>query len=338
LSHDYSCLFNKKYVSECSPFQYRCRCGAVKCIDIERINDNYPDCDDGSDEFGFQHTDQLSYACTEQQLEVSDSVPISFAPPLIPCTASVKLRCKANSNEICIMILGKPTCACRRGFTRIRGRTDCLPTEPVYVWAAASTNAEQGQKRPYLSRDFTLRSERLCRRRDNRSCISENEICATKHGMLSCTCKAGYVRNPSNESCQIHEVHSLLCACQGLQNECEKSSTNDCDVNALCIDNPLSYECLCKEGYLDTSPLPHSLPGRSCIPLQFKCKDENGSACDSNAECLHILGSFICRCKPGFYDASPDKLSNPGKACIEGKVISRQMLYVFVADDYAIRY
>lgn len=47
-------------------------------------------------------------------------------------------------------------------------------------------------------------------------------------------------------------------------NECTNSKLNDCDKNAVCMDNDLSYECLCREGYIDTSPMPSLRPGLKC--------------------------------------------------------------------------
>ena len=33
-------------------------------------------------------------------------------------------------------------------------------------------------------------------------------------------------------------------------NECSDDAENDCDVNALCLNNNGSYECACKDGYM----------------------------------------------------------------------------------------
>ncbi|VDM82900.1 unnamed protein product [Strongylus vulgaris] len=58
------------------------------------------------------------------------------------------------------------------------------------------------------------------------------------------------------------EANKLLAA---LVNECMNKTLNDCDPAATCMDNPLSYECLCREGYLDVSPNPVKKPGRKCM-------------------------------------------------------------------------
>ncbi|PIO72505.1 calcium binding EGF domain protein [Teladorsagia circumcincta] len=50
-----------------------------------------------------------------------------------------------------------------------------------------------------------------------------------------------------------------------LLNECADKTLNDCDPAATCMDNPLSYECLCRENFLDVSPDPVKKPGRKCI-------------------------------------------------------------------------
>ncbi|KAK6036049.1 hypothetical protein COOONC_26446 [Cooperia oncophora] len=58
-------------------------------------------------------------------------------------------------------------------------------------------------------------------------------------------------------------------ATQALLNECGDKKLNDCDPSATCMDNPLSYECLCRENFLDVSPDPVKKPGRKCIKCQF---------------------------------------------------------------------
>ena len=44
--------------------------------------------------------------------------------------------------------------------------------------------------------------------------------------------------------------------------ECIDSTLNDCDENAVCKNEKLSFTCICKEGYLDKGS---SLPGRVCV-------------------------------------------------------------------------
>jgi hypothetical protein len=48
--------------------------------------------------------------------------------------------------------------------------------------------------------------------------------------------------------------------------ECADPSLHICDPNAICMDNLLSYECLCKEGYIDMSEVPSVRPGVKCLP------------------------------------------------------------------------
>ena len=43
--------------------------------------------------------------------------------------------------------------------------------------------------------------------------------------------------------------------------ECADDALNDCDPNAVCTNEKLSFSCACKEGFVDAGA---GLPGRSC--------------------------------------------------------------------------
>ena len=45
--------------------------------------------------------------------------------------------------------------------------------------------------------------------------------------------------------------------------ECADSTLNDCDQNAICKNEKLSFVCVCKEGFKDAEGTP--LPGRVCV-------------------------------------------------------------------------
>ncbi|VDM80423.1 unnamed protein product, partial [Strongylus vulgaris] len=77
----------------------------------------------------------------------------------------------------------------------------------------------------------------------------EHAICIDTRDAYKCQCKEGYVdhdelRNPGRDCRKINQL-------------CE-SGRHDCDKNAQCIERGTNdYECVCKPGFLDRSPLPH---------------------------------------------------------------------------------
>lgn len=106
-----------------------------------------------------------------------------------------------------------------------------------------------------------------------------------------------------------------------LVDECIDPKANDCDPHALCMDNPISYECLCREGYIDMSENPQTRPGRHCVPLVNECNDTRTNDCDrDNADCLDLPGGYTCRCKAGFVDVSPNPTRQPGRKCSKKEV------------------
>ncbi|KJH49047.1 calcium binding EGF domain protein [Dictyocaulus viviparus] len=71
------------------------------------------------------------------------------------------------------------------------------------------------------------------------------------------------IQSPNDLIAQLNaDLHELI-------DECANSTVNDCDPNASCVDNPLSYECLCRDGYFDVSIDPVKKPGRKCIKLSL---------------------------------------------------------------------
>jgi len=77
--------------------------------------------------------------------------------------------------------------------------------------------------------------------------------------------------------------------CKKDYNECQGFS-DDCPVNATCVNNDGSYSCQCPSG--------HRLDGNTCKDVN-ECQLGSYS-CHSQAECVNAVGSYICRCLPGY--------------------------------------
>lgn len=101
----------------------------------------------------------------------------------------------------------------------------------------------------------------LSGRKDNRKLVfSILQVCRMVKGVPKCACPGSYSRDPTTNACTVI-------------NECQFPQLNDCHPNAECIDQPNSYTCRCRQGFMDISP--KDKPGRSCQPckscLQITC-------------------------------------------------------------------
>ncbi|CDW57449.1 Ldl recept a and EGF CA domain containing protein [Trichuris trichiura] len=296
---------------ECSPFQFHCRCGQPRCINLDKFNNSRLDCLDGSDEPSSPEYLSDRHCLVEQARNALPSELITSSH-LVFCDDSPDVKCNTDANEVCLVVLGKPHCACRPGFIKLKHDHACFPTSATLWKAVAMTDG-------WLNRPLqppVFRNDH-CSPYSNSSCLGRNEQCSKTGEVFSCNCKEGHIRHPKTHKCAGYLAE--------LVDECSDRTLNDCDPGATCIDNPISYECLCKEGYLDVSPSPRKYPGRKCIPRvkSFKvflavvdeCKDTRTNDCDPNSTCLDLPSGYTCRCKAGFRDASPEPKHYPGRRC-----------------------
>ncbi|CAH1794912.1 unnamed protein product, partial [Owenia fusiformis] len=77
-------------------------------------------------------------------------------------------------------------------------------------------------------------------------------------------------------------------SCEAI-NECEMG-TDNCHINADCLDTELSYTCTCQDGF--------SGDGFSCTNIN-ECEDGTDN-CHINADCSDTEGNYICTCQNGF--------------------------------------
>lgn len=95
--------------------------------------------------------------------------------------------------------------------------------------------------------------------------------------------------------------------------ECASPNTNNCDQQlATCINTNGSFLCMCNSGYTGlgtngTCEGTHMLLSLHVPVLNLfinldvdECHNVSISPCDRNAECLNSIGSFECRCSPGY--------------------------------------
>uniref|UniRef100_F1KPJ6 Transmembrane cell adhesion receptor mua-3 n=1 Tax=Ascaris suum TaxID=6253 RepID=F1KPJ6_ASCSU len=138
----------------------------------------------------------------------------------------------------------------------------------------------------------------------------KDAICIDTADSYKCICKNGYndldeLRNPGRR-CEKEERNDRCLA-----------GKNDCDRNARCIPRGNNdYVCACQAGFRDKSPNP-AQPGRVCIPLIPECDNPTLNDCDSpdRAICTDTDEGYLCRCRQGFLDISPNIATKPGRLC-----------------------
>ncbi|KAG8186171.1 hypothetical protein JTE90_011995 [Oedothorax gibbosus] len=74
--------------------------------------------------------------------------------------------------------------------------------------------------------------------------------------------------------------------------ECLDLRSNDCALNAKCVNLEGTFTCECNEGFED---MDRSLPGRTCLAIT-----ENCNYCHGRGDCLQDEDKTFCRCQPMF--------------------------------------
>ncbi|KAK0416184.1 hypothetical protein QR680_012332 [Steinernema hermaphroditum] len=136
-------------------------------------------------------------------------------------------------------------------------------------------------------------------------------ICIDTMESYKCICKPGFT--------DLDELRNPGRNCQKVQhNERCLAGHNDCDRNARCIQRGENdFVCACLPGFKDKSPDPIGRPGRVCIPVIPECDNPTLNDCDSpdRAICTDTDDGYVCRCRQGFLDISPNIAQKPGRLC-----------------------
>ncbi|XGW15974.1 hypothetical protein V3C99_001438 [Haemonchus contortus] len=313
---------------ECTTSQVECGCGKVRCVNRERVGDGFWDCEDGTDEL-FNVT--RGKYCEDGSLRRNGANSL-LVGELQLCTDSS--LCHRKFGEICVVVGGSWRCVCQRGSVRLPGSTRCIPITEVDSYLREPipncTRARQELRTRFDTSSGLLGKlvravpyQKGVRRAPSspkpQAILVPQAVAAMNDGEVNHHRSGRHetdVTCSGNSSCACSPSSTWFNGtCIPLLNECGDKALNDCDPNATCMDNPLSYECLCRENFLDVSPDPVKKPGRKCIELVNECSDARLNDCSPNAKCIDKAVGYACRCVPGFADTSPP--GRPGRNCTQ---------------------
>ncbi|KAK6743395.1 hypothetical protein RB195_010571 [Necator americanus] len=320
---------------ECTTSQVECGCGRTRCVSREQVGDDIWDCEDGSDElFNVTHNETCPDGTKRRQ--GANSVLIG---ELQLCTDS--RLCHSHLGEICIVVGGSWRCVCQRGSVRLPGASRCIPTSEVEAYMKNPLlNCSERRKELHLrfngSQGFLaklakplsprvdIRRAPITRKLQKAATYSTAQVTAPTDTQTVVARRTSSPSGANGALCGRNDSGFCDCpptstpingVCVPLVNECANATLNDCDPAATCMDNPLSYECLCRESYLDVSSDPIKRPGRRCMKLVNECSDARLNDCSPHAKCIDKTVGYTCRCVPGFADTSPGGIRRPGRKC-----------------------
>ncbi|XP_031557799.1 nidogen-like [Actinia tenebrosa] len=228
---------------------------------------------------------------------------------------SSRFSCPPNTD--CINSNGSYECRCKRGFEK-KG-SSCVEDDScggvTCDAKARCVQTPQGTRQCVCNTGWQKNGNRCI---DKDECQTNpchpNADCINSIGSFSCRCKPGY--NGNGQACNDVD-------------ECQ-SGQSRCPANTDCINREGSYECRCTTGFVSNGSsciVDESCGGVKCDPnakciqiaqgvRQCVCNagwEKNGntcidvdecrasiSPCHSNANCINSIGSFSCRCRPGF--------------------------------------
>ncbi|KAF7632829.1 hypothetical protein Mgra_00007760 [Meloidogyne graminicola] len=149
---------------------------------------------------------------------------------------------------------------------------------------------------------------------------SRKAVCYEEGQGYRCECARGYIdkSSPGQLKGRVCELPPPPPPPQ--RHPCQDSS-HDCHQKAACrATGAAEFTCECLPGYEDRSPDIKSKPGRVCVLTEPICIDATRNDCHSAAVCTedkHSSEGFLCRCRDGYVDQSPDKIRKPGRICVE---------------------
>ncbi|KIH62811.1 calcium binding EGF domain protein [Ancylostoma duodenale] len=200
----------------------------------------------------------------------------AFVPDPPECEVSDPMSCDQRKSEVCVFVNGTYKCRCASGYSRLPdGR--CLAINE-------------------------------CEHKRLNTC-GENAECIDLAEGYTCQCRSGFA--------DISRSGQPGRLCRARVNECSNKEKYhvDCDENAICVDTDDSFTCQCRPGFADISAAFNRLPGRRCIEAINECSSKQLNDCSEFALCEDAKEGYVCSCRSGYVDASPNATHYPGRVC-----------------------
>lgn len=253
-----------------------CRAVVNECAEGRHDCSSHATCIDTADGFTCRCKDSYRDESSDTLKHPGKNCVRTVQPDPPECDVSDPMSCDPAKREVCIFVENTYKCRCANGYSR-------LPDGRCVV---INECAE-----PRLN---------TCGK--NAECIDLAEG-------YTCQCRSGYA--------DISPVSQPGRICRARVNECSnKEKYNvDCSENAICADTEHSYSCRCRPGFADVSAAFNKLPGRRCIEAVNECASPSLNDCSKNAFCEDAKEGYICTCRPGYVDNSPNAARHPGRIC-----------------------
>lgn len=273
-----------------------CRLVVNECAEGKHDCSSHASCIDTIDGFTCRCHDNYRDESPSPSLNPGRVCIRAFVPDPPECDVSDPMSCDQRKSEVCVFVSGTYKCRCASGYSRLPdGR--CLAINE-------------------------------CEHHRLNTC-GQNAECVDLAEGYTCQCRSGFADvSPDGQPGRI---------CKPRINECSNKEKYhvDCDDNAICIDTDDSFSCQCRPGFADISVAFNRLPGRRCIEAVNECSVKSLNDCSEFALCEDAKEGYVCSCRPGYVDASPNVTHYPGRVCrkpIE-KLTSNDVITSFSTDS-----
>lgn len=196
-----------------------------------------------------------------------------------------------SPDATCINTVGGFACQCKTGYTG--NGTSCTPVTCGSGYRLVTSGAWAG----------TCQDINECY--EGSDDCHPNATCQNKQGGYQCVCQSGFTGNGQSCTCAPGTELSGT-GCVDI-NECARGTDDCADTNATCTNLWASFSCRCNTGFqgdgTTCAPSPcapgyQTSSGGTCVDAD-ECA-LGTAACDPDATCTNLTGSYRCTCKLGF--------------------------------------